>query len=1532
VTSPTDARLQGLSPQRRALVERLQAAHARQRAGIDRADRTRPIPLSFAQQRLWLIDQLTPGDALYVIPGGVRLKGPIDIVALERAWAEITRRHEVLRTRFGTVGDSPVQLIDPPGGSVLERLDLRDLAVYEQSRRLTDLAAMQSTATCDLHQGPLVRARLVMLGDEDHALLLTFHHIVGDAWSMDVLVREVGALYSAFTRGKPSPLPDLPVQYADYAIWQRRAFESVALASQVAYWRRQLRDLEPLTLPIDRVRSARVSAVAAQQPVHVPLDTANALRALTRVEGATPFMALAASLQITLARFANSSDVAIGTPVANRSSPETEGLIGFFVNTLVLRTRVDASSTGREFLRSVRDVCLAAYANQDVPFERLVEVLNPDRSVGRSPLFDVLFSFENVPVGELQLPGVVVEPIEPVASRTSYDLTLTLGQTGDGIRGALGYPVDLFDPDTVDSIARFWERATVELARDPDRPLSELWSRASADGARKLDAWQRGAQASAEDPPIHYVVAEEASRHPDRPAVLCGDDTVTYHELEQRANRLAHYLQECGAGPEVRVAVCLERGVDFIAAVLATLKAGSAYVALDPNHPAARSALVLADSGAKVLVSRRPLIAALMLRPPDDTHCVRLDEQADAIAQRPERPPPTPVGLDNVAYLVYTSGSTGTPKGVEVSHRALSSYMHASQRALPLGRDDRMPFKYSVAFDATAVEVFAPLIAGAAIVIAPQDTEFDAGALVRLFDASRVTVIDIGPAQLRQLLDAGLDRCKTIRLIDCGGERMTPDLCARVLACEGVELHNAYGPSETTIETTRYRCERGSVLDTVPIGRPIDNAETYVLDPSLSPLPVGAVGELYVGGPGLARGYLNRPALTAERFVPNLFSNLGARMYRTGDLCRWRRGGVLEYVGRADVQVKIRGVRIEPGEIEAALRRAPGIADAAVVGISDSSGAAQLAAYVVGAPETSLDLGDLRATLARELPAQMLPAHIVQLPELPRTATGKLDRRALPPPGSAAAPGGPHATTPTEELVAGIWAGALRQERVGAQDDFFALGGHSLLATQVVSQVRAVVGVDVPLRQLFDTPRLADFAAAVDRARRGGAPAAPPLRRAARDRPLPLSFAQQRLWFLDHLEPGSTVFNQVTAVRLRGPLDRHALERALATLVERHEVLRTRIVSEGGVAAQVIDPTWGGRLEYVDVRRLSAGAQRAEVRHHVEVEADTPFDLSRGPLIRARLLAAADDEHVLVVTMHHIVTDGWSMGVLIREMGVCYDAFTRGDVPELPSLPVQYADYAAWQRAWLVGEVLESQLAYWRRQLTDLPPLELPTDRPRPAVPSRAAATLPFDVPADLVARLRTLAREEGATVFMVLLAGFDLLLSRYTGQHDVAVGTDVANRTRAETAPLVGFFVNQLVLRTDLRGNPTVRELLGRVREACLGAYAHQDVPFERVVEELNPVRSLSRAPLFQVKLLLQNAPPAGRSPFSGLEISPFDGERVAAQHDLVINLVEVGDALHGECAYASELFDRTSIERLVRRWIRLLAAMTTAGSACET
>ncbi|MFJ1551947.1 amino acid adenylation domain-containing protein, partial [Streptomyces sp. NPDC088246] len=1472
-------------------------------------------------------------------------------------------RHEVLRTRLVAGPDGVAhQVIDPSAPMPLPLVDLSaDPSPQDAAGRLL---AQIGSVSFDLANGPLIRATLIRLGDDEHVLALVMHHVASDEWSDRILRRELLALYEAFHAGRPDPLRPLVFQYADVAAWQRQWLTGDVLDGQLDYWRRTLAALPTLELPTDRPRPAVRSTEGAVSRFTVPAGTARALRALSREHGTTMFMTLLAAFDILMGRYAGTDDVVVGTPVANRNRAETEDLIGFFVNTLVMRTDLSGDPTFSEVLHRVRDTALGAYAHQDLPFEQLVDDLVTERDRSRTPLFQTLFSYvaeestgsvarrsatgsdgapDATPTRESAGPGFVPEFL-PV----KFDLMVTLGEgESDGsLAGEIQYSTALFDATTVARMTGHLLTLLEAVADDDaDRRIGDLPVLTAGERDRLLREWTDNA---APLPPVsgmHQLIAGRALATPDAVAVVSGEETLTYSELMARANRLAHHLRDAGVGAECAVALCLERGPDMVAAVLAVWQAGAAYVPLDPGYPTDRLEFMLADSGATVLVGHRRVAADLAARGALDT-VVWWDDPATrkAIATRPTTSPDVPVHPQQLAYVIYTSGSTGRPKGVQITHGGVVNRLSWMQDQHRLTAADRVLHKTPLTFDASVWELLWPLVNGAELVLAAPGLQGDLDYLVELLESRRITVVQFVPSLFKLFVThTWPSSLSALRAVFCGGEALAAADVARFYAKNATAVvANLYGPTENTIDAASTVCSRVDAMTDwspgglVPIGLPLTNVRLMVLDERLNPVPVGIAGELYIAGAGLARAYGHRPALTAERFVADPFAGDGSRAYRSGDQVRWRADGRLEFLGRIDQQVKVHGFRIEPGEIEEALTGHPRVRSAVVTAWGEGEDR-RLVAYLVPADHTEgiPAVGDLREHLRRSVPEFMVPSVFVELADLPLAPNGKLNRAALPEPeigrpdaDAFVAPAGA-----VEELLAGIWNQVLGIDRVGAEDNFFELGGHSLLATQVISRIRAVLGAEVPLSALFDHPTVRGLAATI--AGSAEQPGLQPVTPVDRNQVLPLSFAQQRLWFLDRLEPGSLEYNLPMRVRMGSDLDISALQAALTAIVARHEVLRTRLVAGAdGVPHQVIAPLATFPLPVIDVSGEGAPLRVAEKL--VAADEATPFDLSDGSLIRATLIRVASDEHVLALSMHHVVSDEWSTRIFQRELMHLYDVLRRGGVPSLPPLPVQYADFAVWQRQRLTGEVLDAQRAYWREQLAGAPTLELPTDRPRPAVWSPVGATTRFEVPEPTMAALRAVSREHGTTMFMTLLAAFNVLLGRYAGSDDVVVGTPVANRNRAETEDLIGFFVNTLVMRTDLSGDPTFEELLGRVRKMALDAYAHQDLPFEQLVDELVTERDRSRSPLFQV--LFNYFTGDGRSSDGRTGDDPLDpesftddtGTSMTNRFDVRLVLTDGGGALSGAIEYSTALFDAATIERMAGHLVALLDTLATDTGRC--
>ena len=1933
-----------LSPAKQALLKELlrgKRSSAVEVATITRRPEQEVAPLSFAQQRLWFVEQLAPGNPAYNIPSALRLRGQLNIPVLERSLNEIVRRHEALRASFQSVDGRPVQVIAPALTLKLSVADLHELAENDREAEAVRLASEDAQRAFDLERGPLLRAGLIRLQPLEHVLLFTMHHIVSDAWSIGVLVQELIELYQAYSAGKPSRLPALPVQYPDFAHWQREWLQGEVLENHLSYWKQQLGGhLPDLRLPTDRPRPAVQSFRGATRSFSLSKELSDAVNALSRREGSTLFMTLLAAFKTLLHRYTGQTDIVIGSPIANRNRREIEGLIGFFVNNLVLRTDLSGDPSFRELLARVREVALRAYEHQDLPFEKLVEELHPERNLGRNPFFQVVFAIQNAPMQALELPGLTVKPQEFISASARFDLEIHLWEQAGALHGICVYSTDLFAEGSITRMIEHFQTLLEAITVSPNKRISEL--RLFSETERhQLLANGSGVKCDyVKERCIHQLVEAQAESAPEALAAKFKDQQLTYKTLNRQANQLAHHLRTLGVGPEVPVCVCAERSLDLLVALLGILKAGGAYVPLDPAYPQARLAFMLSDSQAPLLLTQ-PQLAAQFSE--SEATVVCLDDPK--IVGQSEANPVNNSAPEDLAYIIYTSGSTGAPNGVEISHAALLNLVFWHQQAFAVTAADRATQIASMSFDASGWEIWPYLAAGAGIHLVEDEIRAAPEQVRDWLLSNSITICFLPTPLCERILTLDWPNESALRILLTGGDKLH-QYPPRFLP---FDLVNNYGPTEHTVVTTSGSVRAGEYSATAPsIGRPIANTQIYILDAHLEPVPEGVTGELFIGGAGLARGYRNRPTLTAERFIPDPFGDKpGARLFRTGDMVRHLGGGAIEFLGRRDTQVKIRGFRVDTGEIEAALVKHPAITQAAVMAREDVRGEEALVAYVVqdsdyvasqeqfaqwqdkriaqwqtlyentyrqappnpdptfniigwnssytGLPipaeemrewrdvlverllslrpkrvleigcgtglllfqlaprcekywstdfsQTSLEgirqqltkrapelshvtllhrradnfediaekgfdtiilnsvvqyfpgldyllrvlkaatkavqprgfifLGDvrnlrlleafhgsvllqqagpsvrtaelrtriqtalaqeeellidpalftqlndylpeisearvllkrgryqneltrfrydvilrvgqkagmerdchqsdwqqdgltldavrklvaerqpealclrrvpnarvladvqavelldggnpprtvgelrkvlrdnqlvgvdpediwaledelpyaidirwsdteaecfdatfraravptretlnvtpdgvvaetrgfkparsyannpLRATIAAELipqlrslltqnlPNYMVPAAFVVLDTFPLTPNGKLDRRALPVPGQTrpeldkdyVAP-----LTPVEKVLATIWTDLLGIEQIGIHNNFFDLGGHSLLVTQLLSRVRDRFAVELGLREVFESATIAGLAEKIEKTMRDEMRLKPSsISPVSRDHERPLSFAQQRLWFLQKLDPSDYAYNVPVAIRLAGCLDIAALERALTEIVRRHEVLRTTFGSVDGQPVQVIGPPSPLPLPIVDLSELPHAEREEQKRQLIVDEFHRPIDLAAGPLMRATLLRLGQEEHMLVVIAHHIVIDGWSMGIFAREVARLYDAFSTGKESPLPELPMQYADFAEWQRQWLTGAVLDGQLAYWKHQLQNAPPvLELPADLPRPSIQTSHGATQSVEFSEELSDAIKSLSQREGVTLFMTLLGGFYVLLLRYTGQTDIAVGTSVAGRTRAETEDLIGFFVNTLVLRAHLSGDPTFTELLNSVREIALGAFAHQDLPFEKLVEELQPKRDLSHSPLFQVMFLLQNAP-QGELRLPGLRVDLVEVEERAATFDITFAMAEEAGKLYGFLDYNTDLFRAETIRRLLGHYETLLQAI---------
>jgi amino acid adenylation domain-containing protein/FkbH-like protein len=1524
--------------------------HLRQ-AGADNADdfsgfvkvaRPARLPLSFAQERLWFLDQLQPGGSEYNMTALRRFLGAFDVAIFERAVAEVVRRHEVLRTRFESASGEASQVVDPPGGFVLETEDLSSIVGEHGGahvrQRVQERVQEEGARPFNLARGPLFRVRVLRLRNDDHLALIILHHGICDGWSLRILDSEISAIFAAFSQGKPSPLPELSVQYADYALWQRQRLQGAVLERQLTYWRQKLSAVPPLQLPTDRARPVSQSFNGANAGLSLPAELLTSLEQLASAERTTLFMVLLAAFQVVLARWSGQEDIVVGTPVAGRIHREFEGLIGFFVNTLALRTDLSGNPVFRELLSRVKEVTLEAHEHQEVPFEKLVETLQPVRELSRHPIFQVLFNSQDFDATipdtrstseSSDVRGARLDTLTALGGTgAKFDLTLYFRHSA-GLRLFAVYNVDLFDRTTIERLLLHYRNVLEAIVADPDARVWALPLLGASERHRLLDEWNATSADFPRDKCLHELFAEQAGRTPDAVAVMFEDRQLTYAELDRRSNQLARHLRDLGIGPESIVGLCLERSLEMVVGLLGILKAGGAYLPLDPDYPPERLAYMLSDARVPVLVTEARLAD---LVPGHGAQMVRLDSDWREIERHANSAPSNLARPGNLAYVIYTSGSTGKPKGVMVEHRQVINYAFGVVHRLPFEGLRNLAMVQSLAVGSAITVLYPALLFGACLHIIGRHRSLDADACANYFKQHSIDGLKIAPSHLASLIAASKRPAELLpSLVVVAGEP-SPSAWADKAASlnPDARIFNHYGATETTIGvlTHAVTSELRTDIPSVPLGKPLPNCQVYVLDRALNPAPPGIVGHIYVAGDNLTRGYLGSAALTAEKFIPNPFGRSGTRIYCTNDLGRRLADGTIQYLGREDNQVKLRGFRIELGEIEAAMLDFSEVRQAVVSTQIISPTERRLIAYVVPERRPSLDVAELRKHLKRLLPEYMLPSAIVVLDALPRTAHGKVDRRALPVPEQERpsvvdyeAP-----RTPTEEMLAGIWSEILRIERVGVGDGFFALGGHSLLATRVIARVRDGLGVDLPVRTLFESPVLGDLADRVDALMRENQGKRPALVARPRESTPPLSFAQERLWILDQLQPGGNEYNIPIVFGMHGELNVEALKRSVGEIVRRHEVLRTRFEVRDGGPVQVIEAAAEIKLMQVDLSRVAREEREAELQRRLAELKSQPFNLATGPLLRSALLKLSGEDNIVVLVLHHIISDGWSRAILIGELSVLYAAYVEGLPSPLPELKVQYADYARWQRDWLQDEVLERRLKYWRTQLAGAPgALELPADRLRPAVQNFKGATLAFGLSPELSRSLGALAIREGATLFMVLLAAFVVVLERWSGQKDIVVGTPIAGRTRRDDEGLLGFFVNTLAMRTDLSGNPSFRELLDRVKAVALEAYEHQDFPFEKLVQELRPERDLSRQPLFQTMFALQNMPRETLH-LPGLDLRLLANEGTTSKFDISLFVSEGPNGLRGWFEYATALFKSTTMETLQKHLEILLEAVVAA------
>ena len=1540
-----EARLGSLSPAKRALLEKIKAAkvqasaveHQRSESIPRRNDSTSPAPLSFAQQRLWFLNQLDGLDATYNMPSAIELLGPLDSIVLKDVFDEICRRHEALRTNFVTIDGQAFQIIRESRETELSVINLEELIPNKQQEEYQRLALAVCHAPFDLEHDHLLRLKLVRFSQERYILLLVVHHIVSDGWSNgNVLLKEICALYDAFSRGAVSPLLPLPIQYADFAQWQRQLLDGPRSDVLVKYWKNKLKGIPSLVeLPTDYPRPLRQGYAGKTTYFTIDSDRLQSLKLLGKPIGASLFVVLQAVFCTLIARYSRQTTVVIGSPIANRTTIELEQLIGFFVNTLVLRTDVDPDTSFTKLLTHVRDNFLEAYQHQDLPFERLVEAVDPERNPSFSPLFQVMLILQNqneerdgLRIGNLRLNAV------PIAANTAmFDLTLKFEEQSEQLFAELEYNTDLFKVSTIQRLIEHFENIIDEVIQNPNQKISALCLSSDAELKRLTLDFNHTNKKYPKQKSICDLFEEQAIRYPDRIAVLFETEQISFGELNARASHLASYLKNQGATTETLVGLCVERSILLIVGLLGILKSGAAYVPIDPSYPKNRIKDMVDTAHIRLIVAQRTTQPLFALDPVDvvcmdsDWELIKRASASDFLATRNK------IHGDNLAYVIFTSGSTGKPKGVQITHGALHNFLETMLEKPGLNRDSTLLAVTTISFDIAALELYLPLISGARIALVPKETAGDGHALVKLLFATQATALQATPATWRLLFASVEPSQLMLEQALCGGEALSAELAERLLKSKA-EVWNVYGPTETTIWSTRNQLRSNDINghSNPSIGRPIANTVIFIIDPSLDTTPLGIPGDLYIGGLGLSRGYLNEPGLTAERFIPSPFSlTPGQRIYQTGDVARFLENGDIEYIGRSDFQVKVRGFRIELGEIESVLAQHPQVKNAVAVCQVSNQDHVTLNAFVeiknISGQQSS-DIQDLTAVLrsliAAQLPSYMLPSNIAVLEHLPLTPNGKIDRKALPHIKSLSSqkqyigPRNEH-----EQRIEQLWSKVLNTERIDIHDNFFTLGGHSLLALQIITKIRDAFLVDIPVQALFDHPTIALLAEFLSSNHQTIKKLSPPILAQTEEqrRVSVLSYSQKRLWFLDQLEGLNSNYHISTALELLGKINVDALNAALVKIVARHEILRTIYTQADGEPSAVVVAAPRSLLE---INRLEVSSQQHQDVQKWLVDKNTkPFDLSKDIPIRADLLELNKNHWALAITLHHIAADEASMLVLQRELLALYQAGLENLPDRLTPLKVQYADFAAWQQHWLNPDSLNTQLDYWKKTLAGSPTLlNLPTDKPRPAIQGYRGRALVFYVDQSLTQQLKALCAANDVTLFMGLFACYATLLGKHCDTHDLVIGTPVTNRNRSELNALIGLFVNTLPIRVLHKPQSSTVELLALIRKTMLDGLANQDTPFEAIVDATHPERSLSHAPIFQTMFVLQNAIEESID-HADLKMLPLEAEASSTKFDLTLAIQLESNSLRCSFEYNIELFDESTLEELAEHFNQLLRRM---------
>ncbi|MEO7533278.1 MAG: amino acid adenylation domain-containing protein, partial [Ferruginibacter sp.] len=1489
---------------------------------IEVQQRPEHIPLSFSQERLWFIDQLE-GSLQYHIPAVLRLKGKLEPSALVYALQNIVQRHEVLRTVIKEVDGEGHQYIT---GDIDPQLINIDGAKYKNDPEgLQDFIKQFIRKPFDLSKDHMLRVGLINLDEEEeNILVVAMHHIASDGWSISIIVKELVELYSAYTQGRHHNLSPLPIQYADYAIWQRNYLKGEILDKKIAYWKEKLDAVTPLQLPLDYERPVVQSVKGAAAGFTIDKSLTGSLQQLSQQQGVTLFMTLLAAFKTLLHRHSGQQDIVVGTPIANRTQHEIEELIGFFVNTLALRSNVNGSEPFTELLQQVKATTLEAYEHQDVPFEKVVDAVVQERDMSRSPLFQVMFVLHNTPeIPELRLGDVALSPESFDHNAAKFDLTFSITATELGLRGSLQYCTDLFNENTISRLLLHFNNLLQAIVSDPQQKIALLPMLGNEEKQQLLEVFNNTSVEFKESDNIITLFEKQAAKSPQSIALIFGEERLTYQQLDERSNQLAHCLRSRGVKKEVLVPICINKSPEMIVGILGILKAGGAYVPVDPAYPTERILFMLLDSNAEIILTAEKHVESLSSIFPEE-QIIILDGPQNDFQSLPATAIKNPIQSQQLAYVLYTSGSTGQPKGVAVQHASLVNHLIWFNKQYNITDKDSSILISSFSFDGSMTATWPVLLGGGTLHLLINN-DFDPSAILSYVSRYSVTYIKTLPGIFNALINAENfnDRniCASIRLLIVGGERMNvEDFNTYLDYYPDVLFANHYGPTECTISSSFYLIDK-TTINAVErrslIGRPVANTSIFIVGDEDQLNSVGVIGEICIAGAGVARGYINRPDLTAEKFVNNHFGKSGERMYKTGDLGRWLADGNIEYIGRKDDQVKIRGYRIELGEIENVLQKSEQLSNAVVLAKSGTTGD-RLVAYVI--PEQAFNSEEIVSYLKDKLPAYMIPDQWVEMEFFPLSPNGKINREALPDTGFNALITQQYVAprNETERVIAKIWEGLLGVEQVGINDNFFQRGGHSLMAMRVISSIRKQLKIELAVKSLFLFPTIAGLAE--DLKAQDLEPLIPPVEKYERPELIPLSFNQERLWFIDHLE-GTVQYHLPSVLQLKGNLDVGALAHALQQIINRHEILRTVLIDIDGHGYQKVLKPHAIELPVIDGSKYIN--DKDELQRYIQQLVKAPFDLSKDLMMRVSLIKLAEEDHVVVVTTHHIASDGWSTSVLVNEVIELYKSFIENRPAQLPELKVQYADYAIWQHNYLQGEVLDNKINYWKEKLQDVEPLRVPTDFPRPAVQSTRGAFAHFDVDKELANELHLLSQQEGATFFMTLLAAFKVLLYRYSGQQDICVGTGIAGREQTELENLIGFFVNTLALRTNVSGYASFLETLQQVRTTTLEAFEHQNVPFAKVVDAVTGERDLSRTPLFQVIFVLQNTPDTPELKLGEVEMSMGEFVHNTAKFDLTFMVNEIPSGLSGTVEYNTDLYTPATIERMMKHYKELLRSI---------